>query len=238
MSPSVQAGPILKPVCLALTIPLKYEPEEQKVKNRVVVLDPSVFNHPIRRDILHLCVVHYRDSLRQGTASTKTRGEVRGSGRKLIRQKGTGLARVGDGQSPIRVGGGVAFGPKPRDFSTKLPRKVIQMGMRVALSVKVKEEHLGVMTHFDWPNGKTKYLAAKIDDLGLRKTLFVTGGEPSVGLERAIRSIKDVKLIDVTSLNVYEILKWQRVVMDLKAVEFIEWMFRKDFPRARVPFTV
>lgn len=228
------AVPILKPVCLALSIPLKYNPEDQKVKDRLVALDPTVFNHPIRRDILHLCVVHYRDSLRQGTASTKTRGEVRGSGHKIIRQKGTGKARVGDGQSPIRVGGGVAFGPKPRDFSTKLPRKVIQMGMRIALSVKVKEENFGVMTHLNWPNGKTKYLAAKIDDLGLRKTLFVTGDEPAVGLERAIRNLKDVKLVNVSSLNVYEVLKWQRVVMDFKAVDFIERTFRKDLPVAPV----
>ena len=106
---------------------------EENLEDEVVELDPSIFNHPIRRDILHLCVVHHLDSLRQGSANTKTRGEVRGSGAKIRPQKGTGRARLGDGQSPMLRGGGVAFGPKPRDFSTKLPRKVIQMGMRVAL---------------------------------------------------------------------------------------------------------
>ena len=119
------------------------EPDAPPASDKVVELDPTVFNHPIRRDIIHLCVVHYRDSLRQGSANTKTRSEVRGSGRKIRPQKGSGRARLGDGQSPMLRGGGIAFGPKPRDFSTKLPRKVIEMGMRVALSAKLKEQRLG-----------------------------------------------------------------------------------------------
>ena len=82
----------------------------------LVELDPFVFAHPIRRDILHLCVVHYLDGQRQGTASTKTRGEVRGSGAKIRPQKGSGRARLGDGQSPMLRGGGVVFGPKPRSL--------------------------------------------------------------------------------------------------------------------------
>ena len=91
-------------------------PEEAEV----AALDPSVFAHPIRRDILYLCVNYYRDALRQGTANTKTRAEVAGSGRKIRPQKGTGMARLGDGQSPMLRGGGVAFGPRPRDFGTDL----------------------------------------------------------------------------------------------------------------------
>ena len=106
----------------------------KKVKDQGVALGPLVFHHPIRRDILHLCAIHYLDSQRQGTASTKTRGEGRGSGRKIHPQKGMGRARLGDGQSPMLRGGDVAFGPKHRDFSTKLNRKVVQMGMKVALS--------------------------------------------------------------------------------------------------------
>src|SRR5882757_2916434 len=130
----IVADPI-KPVYLTLSSLVG----KSKGAKKAVALDPTVFDHPVRRDILHLCVVHYLDSLRQGTASTKTRAEVAGSRRKIRPQKGTGRARLGDRQSPMLRGGGVAFGPKPRDFSTKLNRKVIQMGMRVALTMKLRE---------------------------------------------------------------------------------------------------
>ncbi|KAF5375085.1 hypothetical protein D9758_000340 [Tetrapyrgos nigripes] len=219
--PSLNVEPVLQPVLIGLTPSFTGNPNVPN--DNVVVLDPTVFDHPIRRDILHLCVNHYRDSLRQGSANTKTRGEVRGSGRKIRRQKGSGKARLGDAQSPMLRGGGVAFGPKPRDFSTKLPRKVIQMGMRVALSAKVKEQRFGVLMKMDWPNGKTKFLAQKIQALGLKQTLFITGEEQiPVGLERAIRNIP---LVDVTTshrVNVYELLKWRRIILDAKAVDFFE----------------
>jgi large subunit ribosomal protein L4 len=229
----LQAQSVVKPVYLPLTPPLNPKKDDVKEGESIAVLDPSVFNHPIRRDILHLCVVHYLDSLRQGSANTKTRGEVRGSGRKLIRQKGTGKARVGDGQSPIRRGGGIAFGPKPRDFSTKLPRKVIEMGMRVALSVKVKERSLVVMPHISWPNIKTRHLSKRIDQLGLRKTLFVTES-PQRNFTGAVRNIPMVKQVSVDELTVYELMKWKRVVLSVSAVEFFERWLSKDLPVAPV----
>ncbi|KDR84924.1 hypothetical protein GALMADRAFT_233392 [Galerina marginata CBS 339.88] len=231
-----EAKPILEPVYLSLTPSLKTGRWDPPAENSVAVLEPTVFRHPMRRDILHLCVVHHLDSLRQGSANTKTRGEVRGSGAKIRRQKGTGKARLGDAQSPMLRGGGVAFGPKPRDFSTKLPRKVIEMGMRVALSSKLREERLGVMMRLYWPNGKTKFLARKIDQLGLRKTLFISG-EPKIheGLLRAIRNIPLVKLISTEEANIYEIMKWDRVVLDLKAVEHFEQELKKEIPTVPLP---
>jgi len=230
--PSVTATPVASPIYLTLTTPFKVSKGDPSHKSNLVVLDPTVFDHPIRRDILHLCVTHYRDSLRQGSANTKTRGERAGTGRKPFNQKGGGIARAGDLRSPIQHGGGVAFGPKPRDFSTKLPRKVVQMGMRVALSLKAKDCLLGVMSSMDWPNGKTKHLSQKIDALGLRRTLFVTGEEPPVLLERAMRNIPLTKLTTLDQLTVYEILKWQRVVMDIKAIDIIEQTLGKDVPIA------
>lgn len=229
------ATPVSHPVLLDLTPPLKQFKDQPRAEGNVVALDPTVFNHPIRRDILHLCAIHHLDGLRQGTASTKTRGEVRGSGIKIRPQKGTGKARLGDGQSPMLYGGGVAFGPKPRDFSTKLPRKVIQMGMRVALSAKVKEGRLGVMTGLDWPNAKTKYLNQKIEHLGLRKTLFITGEDNvATGLARAINMLKYVSATTVDKINVYELMKWERVILDLKAVEYLERTLGKNVPIAEV----
>ena len=233
---SCEAKAIREPAYLSLTPALKRGRWDPPAKDNIVVLEPTVFKHPIRQDILHLCVVHHLDSLRQGSANTKTRGEVRGSGIKIRKQKGTGKARLGDGQSPMLVGGGVAFGPKPRDFSTKLPRKVIQMGMRVALSSKLKEQRLGVMTRLYWPNGKTKHLSQKIDLLGLRKTLFVTG-EPKVheGLQRAIGNIPLVRLTTTDEVNVYEIMKWQRIILDLKAVDYFERTLKKNIPVVSLP---
>ncbi|TFL06757.1 ribosomal protein L4 domain-containing protein [Pterulicium gracile] len=223
------AQTVVKPVYLPLTPPLNPTKKDPKDGDSIVVLDPSVFRHPIRRDILHLCVVHYLDSLRQGSANTKTRSEVRGSGRKLIRQKGTGKARVGDGQSPIRRGGGIAFGPKPRDFSTKLPRKVIEMGMRVALSVKVKEGTLAVTPEISWPNPKARHLSRRIDFLGLRKTLFVTES-PQPNFTRAVRNIPMVKQVCVDELNVFELMKWKKVVFSVPAVEYMEALLSKGLP--------
>ncbi|KAF8898808.1 ribosomal protein L4 domain-containing protein [Infundibulicybe gibba] len=235
LPPRCRVEPIAEPVLLSLSQRLTH-PGTEHSQAHVAVLNPTVFNHPIRRDILHLCVIHHLDSLRQGSANTKTRGEVRGSGVKIRRQKGTGKARLGDGQSPMLVGGGVAFGPKPRDFSTKLPRKVIEMGMRIALSAKVKEQKLGVVTKIHWPNGKTKHLAQKIDKLGLRKTLFVTGeSQTHASLERAIANIPMVKLISPDKLSVYETLKWQRIVMDIKAVDYFERALAKDVPVRDIP---
>ena len=191
--------------------------------DNVVQLDPHVFSHPIRRDILHLCVVHHLDSLRQGSANTKTRSEVRGSGCKIRRQKGSGRARLGDAQSPMLRGGGVAFGPKPRDFSTKLPRKVIEMGMRVALSAKLREHNLGVVKSLNWPGVKTGPLVKRISELGWKKTLFVTGlDEIPERLQRASSNIDKVQVVAAKDLLVYDAVKWPRVVMDLAAVEWLE----------------
>ncbi|KAK0456746.1 ribosomal protein L4 domain-containing protein [Armillaria borealis] len=230
---SPTAPSLLEPVYISLSAPFKPKRTDPVPEETLVALDPTVFNHPIRRDILHLCVVQYRDSLRQGSANTKTRGEVRGSGRKIRPQKGTGKARLGDAQSPMLRGGGIAFGPKPRDFSTKLPRKVIQMGMRVALSAKVKEQQFGVMFSMDWPEPKTKTLAKRLEDLGLDQTLFVTGEEEiPVTLERAIRNIPKVKLTTSNTLTVHELLKWRRIMLDAKAVDFFERTLSRTPPTA------
>ncbi|KAG2154780.1 ribosomal protein L4 [Suillus clintonianus] len=191
---------------------------------KAVALDPTVFDHPVRRDILHLCVVHYLDSLRQGTASTKTRAEVAGSRRKIRPQKGTGRARLGDRQSPMLRGGGVAFGPKPRDFSTKLNRKIIQMGMRVALTMKLREQRLGVLQRINWWSHKTATLSSRLEGLGWRTgTLFVTGeSEVPARMRLASRNLRGIECRTVADLVVYDIVKWRRVVLDLAAVNALE----------------
>ncbi|KAI0322671.1 ribosomal protein L4 [Amylostereum chailletii] len=220
---SLLATSFVAPVYIPLSSLLRPRNGQDPSAN-VVELDPTVFAHPVRRDILHLCVVHFLDSLRQGSANTKTRAEVRGSGRKIRPQKGSGMARLGDGQSPMLRGGGVAFGPKPRDFSTKLPRKVIQMGMRAALSARAKEGALKVVESLEWEGLKTKDMVRRLGELGWeQKTLFVTGKDvvPS-NLERSTSNIYRVDTITVDELNVYDLVKWPHVVLDLDAVGWLE----------------
>lgn len=213
---------------------LKDIPPEQA---EVAALDPSVFAHPIRRDILYLCVNFYRDALRQGTANTKTRGEVRGSGHKIRPQKGSGMARLGDGQSPMLRGGGVAFGPKPRDFATDLPRKVRQMGMRAALSAKVQENALGVSPSLEWTGVKTREFAGRIANLGWTKTLLVAGADTvPPRLERVVRNIPDIEVMAASQLHVYEMLRWPKLILDVEAVQYLERLLSKTIPEdERIP---
>lgn len=180
-----------------------------------------MFGQPIRRDILHLCVNYYRDNIRQGTASKKTRGEVAGSGRKIRPQKGSGRARLGDRQSPMLRGGGLAFAPKPRDFASSLPRKVRQLGMRVALSSKVHVDSLGVASTLEWPGTKTSAFARRMNDLGWGKVLFVTGDDVPK-LQRVCRNVQGTAVKRAEDLNVYDVLRWPKLVLDLKAVDFFE----------------
>ncbi|EJD04081.1 ribosomal protein L4 [Fomitiporia mediterranea MF3/22] len=214
------------PVCIVMSNLLE---SAESSEEQVAVLDPSVFAHPIRRDILYLCVNFYRDALRQGTANTKTRAEVRGSGHKIRPQKGSGRARLGDAQSPMLRGGGVAFGPKPRDFATQLPRKVRQMGLRVALSAKVQERAMAIVPTLDWQGVKTRDFAKRIDELGWTRTLFVAGGENvPAQMERVCRNVPDVDVVSASDLNVYEMLRWPKLVLDVDAVSYLERLLSKN----------
>lgn len=218
------------PVYLPLSSLLPRKPSQPRASSNVVSLDPSVFSHPIRRDILHLCVVHHRDGLRQGTAANKTRAEVSGSSRKLRPQKGTGAARVGERGSPIRRGGGRTFAKKARDFSTKLPRKVREMGMRVALSAKLNERALSVVESLDWSSPKTKELKQRLDTLAWnKKVLFVSAGGVPKSLARSSGNLQEIKCLDVGELNVYEAVMAKRIVMDVGAVEWLEnWLAKSE----------
>ncbi len=223
------ASPLRQPVYIPLSSLLRSK-DAAHSSDQVAELDPTVFSHPIRRDILHLCVVHHLDSLRQGSANTKTRGEVRGSGRKIRPQKGSGMARLGDGQSPMLRGGGVAFGPKPRNFASKLPRKVIQMGVRVALSARVKECNLRIVQSLDWPGTKTKDMARRLDELGWdHKTLFVTGKDaiPTL-LKRSTENLHKINTMTAHQVGVYDLVKWPRVVLDIEAVQWFEHQLSKS----------
>jgi large subunit ribosomal protein L4 len=127
------------------------------------------------------------------------------------------------------VGGGVAFGPKPRDFATKLPRKVIQMGMRVALSARVKEHNLRIVESLEWAHTKTGDMARRLDELGWdHKTLFVTGKDAvPTGLKLSTGNLPKIRTTTAQQVGVYDLVKWPRVILDLEAVQWFEHQLSK-----------
>jgi large subunit ribosomal protein L4 len=158
---------------------------------------------------------------RSGTAAVKHRSDVRGSGKKLFRQKGTGRARRGDIKSPLLRGGGVVFGPDKRNYSYKVPKRVRKLALKMALSSKLRENELVVLDQFELDEIKTKKIVDVLKKLKLKNALIVTE-KHNDHLELSARNIPDVKVIRSEGLNVYDILKYRMLVLLEPAVKNIE----------------
>ena len=180
---------------------------------------------PLRKDLLHRAVVYEGDMTRQGTASTKWRDEVHGSNRKLAPQKGTGRARVGNKKSPIRKGGGVAFGPKPRDFATELPRKIYDQAWRTAVSYRYRRGQLIIVDNdIAIPEDATPHLIQEIfkvncwgRDFG-RSTLITD--QVNEDLFTTVRAVgQHAKILDLEDLDVKDLLETGRLVIEKKALD-------------------
>ncbi len=184
-------------------------------------LDDSVFGLETRPDLLHSVVIAQLAKRRSGTASTKTRSEIRGGGRKPWRQKGTGRARVGTLSSPILRGGGVTFGPKPRDYEKKVNKKVQRAALKNALSMKVQEGNLLVVDSISLDTPKTKDFLAKMENLGVREALLIDT-EPSSNLVLGSRNLREFKTLPQKVLNVYDLLRYETLVITEGALEIIE----------------
>jgi len=182
-----------------------------KKKVGEVELVASVFEQPSRKDLLHTIVRWQLAGRRQGTHMTKTKGLVSGGGKKPFKQKGTGGARQGSNRSPLMPGGGTAFGPQPRDYSYKLPKKVKQAGLRSALSYLVSTGKLFVVESMK-SEGKTNELGKRLEKFGLAKTLLIDA-EVDHGFERAARNLEKVRYYSVEGLNVYDLLKYDSAVI-------------------------
>lgn len=193
----------------------------QKEKVSEVELKENVFSVPIKKHVLHQVVVAQLAGRRSGTAATKNRAAVKGSTAKLWRQKGTGRARVGRASSPTRKGGGVAFGPSPRKYDQKVPKKVKKAALRMALSDKVLCEQLFVIDDFALPEIKTKRFVEVINQFDVRKALIVTH-DKSENLEKSSKNVQKVKVMRFEGLNVYDILKYDYLFLERIAVEKIE----------------
>lgn len=184
-------------------------------------LPESIFGVPIRPHLLHQTVIMQLNNRRSGTASTKTRGLVRGSGRKPWRQKGTGRARVGSIRSPLWTGGGTTFGPQPRDYSYRPPKKARRAALLSALSLRRQEEKIIVVDKLELAETKTKLMREVLENLGVKSALIVIH-ESDEKVERSARNLGTVKVLRAEGLNVYDILRYEHLVLTEQALGVIE----------------
>lgn len=191
-----------------------------------IELNESVFGVPVHQSVLHDAVVVHLANQRQGTHDTKTRGEVRGGGRKPWRQKGTGRARHGSSRSPIWRGGGIVFGPHPRDYSLKLPKRVKRLAMKSALSSKVESENIVVLDELRLDQPKTKDILRILEKFNVKKALVVTADQ-DVNVIKSARNIEGVKPTTAGFLNVYDLLAHQTLVITKDAVSKVEEVLAK-----------
>ena len=181
-------------------------------------LEDSIFGIEPNKSILHAAVVNYLANQRQGTQSTKTRSEVRGGGRKPWRQKGTGRARQGSTRSPQWKHGGVALGPKPRSYRFTLNKKVRKIAMKSAFSAKVLENGFIVVENIAMQEIKTKAMLKMLGALGADNTALVVTEQSDPNVILSARNIPGVKTAQVGALNVYDILKFEKLVIAKEAV--------------------
>lgn len=201
--------------------------EVKNIKNESVGeidLNDLIFNREVKNYVLHEVVRQQRAARRNGTASTKTRKEVRGSGAKPWRQKGTGRARAGTRKSPIWRGGGTTFGPKPRDYSFKLNRKVKQQAVAMALSARYQEGNLVVLDDFTLEAIKTKEFVSIMEVLELNNALIVVDSE-NEELSKSSRNVPGYKVMKTDGVNVYDILLHEKLVLLQPAIERLEERF-------------
>ena len=189
-----------------------------------IALSEEIFGQPVNAAVMHEVVVAHLANCRQGTQSAKTRAEVSGGGKKPWRQKGTGRARQGSTRSPQWRHGGVVFAPKPRDYTIRVNKKVKRLAMKSALSSKVEENEVIVFDALNIEAPKTKEMVKVLKAVDVNKALIVLADKDDV-VERASANIEGVKTTLVGTLNVYEILKYEKLILTKASVEKIEEVY-------------
>ena len=193
--------------------------EGEKVSQRE--LPEALFDVPIKRSVLHEVVTMQLACRRAGSATVKHRSDIRGSRRKLFRQKGTGRARPGDIKSPLLRGGGVIFGPDNRSYSYKVPKKKRKLALKMALSSKLKNQKIIVLDKFELEEIKTKAFIKVINTLDANNALIVTE-QKNENLELSSRNVPNIKVMRTEGINVYDILKYKYLVLLEPSVNEIE----------------
>lgn len=188
-------------------------------------LNDSIFGIEPNEAVLYDFVKMQMANKRVGTASTKTRAQVSGGGKKPFRQKGTGRARAGSTRSPLWRGGGIIFGPQPRDYSYRLPRKVRRLAMKSALSSKVKDDNIIVVDELTFEGPKTKLMVQALESLKVgRKALIVTA-DGDINVVKSARNLSGVKSLRVDFVNVYDLLHYDTLLITKEAVARIEEVY-------------
>jgi large subunit ribosomal protein L4 len=204
--------------------------EVKNLQNEVVEtleLADAVFDARVSEGLMHDAVKQYLASHRSGTHSTKTRAEVRGSGRKPWRQKGTGRARVGEVRNPLWRTGGVVFGPRPRDYGYSLPRKMFRAALRSALTKKLRDSELSVVDGFNLESHRTKLFAESLDRLGLKRKVLLVDPTDNPNLLAASRNLVEVSLIPSMQVTPYQVINARHVVLTKAAVQALEEVLTK-----------
>ena len=190
-----------------------------------IELKDDIFGVDVNEHVLYEVVKNQLANKRQGTQSAKTRAEVRGGGRKPWRQKGTGRARQGSIRAPHWVGGGVAFAPKPRDYSYKVPKKVKRLAMKSALSSKVLNEEIIVLDELSLEEPKTKEMAKILANIKAGKKALIVMDEKDMNIIKSARNIPNVQVTYVNTLNVYDILHFDSFIITKDAVRKVEEVY-------------
>jgi len=197
----------------------------RSLKNKVVgtiEVSDAVFDAPVNQGLMHDAVRQYLASRRAGTHATKTRGEVAGSGRKPWRQKGTGRARVGEIRNPLWRKGGTVFGPKPRDYSYRLPKKMFRAALRSALTTRFRESALSVVDKFELEDHRTKPFAEALHQLGLSRKVLLVDDSGNAHLVLASRNLPEVTLITNLGVTPYQVLDAHHVVFTRAAIQGLD----------------
>ncbi len=185
-----------------------------------VTVDPADFGGRINKQLLHDVVVMYQANRRQGTVKTKNRAEVAGSGRKLYRQKGTGLARVGDRRTGKRVGGGMTHAKRPRDYYYRLPKKAVRAATRMAFLSKILDDEIVIIDELSFAEPKTREMVAILRALGLQgESVLVTPKEYDELVWKSARNIERVGVLPSTDLNAWALLRYKRLLITREAFE-------------------
>lgn len=189
--------------------------EELELLDNVFSIEPNTA-------VMHQALVRQQANARLGTHKTKTRSEVRGTTAKWYRQKGTGRARHGDRKAPIFVGGGVAHGPKPRDYTQKMPRKMRRLALRSALSAKAAAEEIIVLDELNFEEPRTAEALDLLDNLEIEGSVIILLSEHNANVEKSVRNLADVKTLRANYLNIYDLLRHDYVIMPKSTVSLVE----------------
>jgi len=193
-----------------------------------IEVSDAVFGAPFNEVVVHQALVRQRANARQGTASTKTRGEVAGSTRKLYRQKHTGLSRAGSIRSPLRRHGGIIFGPKPRNYHQAMPKKMRQLALRCVLSAKMRDGELMIVGQLKFDQPKTKEISQILNALGADSSTLIATHEAEENVIKSARNLPGIKTMPANLLNIVDMLSYKMLIMTEAAVRKVEQLWGQE----------